>query len=225
MALSKKQQAPGNYSLPDVLDLLREEIFRKLNCHAVGVVRAFNSLNQTATIAVAYKKTLFKVSALTNKYESTPVDYPLLIDCPVISLGGNLTSLTFPVTPGDECLVFFNDRDIDNWFAGSQVTQVNSLRMHSMADAIALVGIRSKSNWLADYDSVRAILKYKLGASVGVGPTKVLIENQTESLNDVLQDLVTTIKAIVTTNTADTVSAASQAALTAVAVRIGLLLE
>ena len=133
-----------------------------------------------------------------------------------------------PITAGDTCLVLFNDRDIDNWFQSGQVGPVATSRLHSMSDGIALVGIRSLANSIEGYDMTRAML-FNGTTQVGVSATHVKIANNLTTLNTLLQNLITTIQAITTTNAVVgvpcTLSPASIAALTSVATQIGGLLE
>lgn len=192
-----KQVAPA--SLDSLLDLVKKEVFLYLNCHTIGTVQSFDTEKQTVKVQVAYKQTFFTLNDTTKTYDSVLVDYPLLLDCPVVILGGGDCTLTFPIEAGDECLVLFNDRDIDNWFKSGATGPVASNRLHSMSDGIALVGIRSLRRSLPDYDTVRAILQNGT-TQVGVGPDKVLITNGT-TLNTLLQNLITAVKAITVSTT------------------------
>ncbi len=149
---------PNEPELKDLLDLHKKDIFLGLNCHAIATIQSFDPTQQTASATVNYKKTYFKPNA-QGVYRATLVDYPQLIDCPVLCLGGGAGSLRFPIAAGDECLVLFNDRDLDVWFQGSSSSAVATPRLHSFSDAIIIVGIRSLANVLTDYDSVNPQIK------------------------------------------------------------------
>lgn len=213
MANSQVQQTkvPQEPSLKDLLDLFQKQIMLLFNCHHVGTVQSFNPTTQQATATINYLRTYFQQD--TNPQSDTfgtsvpkLVSYPTLIDCPVMFLGGGSTSLTFPVSKGDECIVLFNDRDIDNWFSGSSGSPVATSRLHSFSDAIILVGVRSKANVLSNFDTTRAALKDKGGAMVGVHSTLVKIANNTTTLNTLLQSLVTNIQNLVTATATITVT-------------------
>lgn len=146
--------------LKDLLDLHKRDVLLSTNCHHIGVIDDFDPVTQTAKITIPYKKTFFKKSATSDDVEPYYVEYPPIIDCPVVVLGGGAGSLRFPIRKGDECLLLFNDRDIDNWFSGSQSSGTASLRLHSFSDAIAIVGIRSRLNLLKDYDPDKTELKH-----------------------------------------------------------------
>ena len=72
-----------------------------------------------------------------------------LEDVPVHFPGGGGHSLTFPVKPGDECQLLFQERSIDNWHQLGGTRLPNDWRMHDINDAICQVGVRSQPNTLA----------------------------------------------------------------------------
>lgn len=145
---------PNEPELRDLLNLFKKEILLNLNCHHIGTIQTFDPTTQKATATINYKKTFFKPNPITGVYDPVLTDYPILIDCPVICLGGGLASLRFPIITGDECLVLFNDRDIDNWFAGGgSGGAVATPRLHSFSDGIILVGLRSLANVLPNYNA------------------------------------------------------------------------
>jgi len=78
-------------------------------------------------------------------------NYPPLIDVPVLVLGGGNGAITFPIQQGDECIILFNDRELDNWFQNGGVQTYSTSRTHDLSDGIALVGLRSLPNVLNNY--------------------------------------------------------------------------
>lgn len=199
---------PNEPELKDLLDLFKKEIFLGLNCHAIGTVQSFNSEQQTASATINYKKTFYRPDA-TGVYTQKVVNYPQLIDCPVICVGGGGGSLTFPITSGDECFIFFNDRDLDNWFQGNRNATVATPRLHSFSDAVILVGVRSLPHVITDYDTDGTAFRFgsnkikisadKITASVANGTTveidnlgKIKITNPTGEFIASLLDMLTT---------------------------------
>lgn len=201
----KLNKVPNEPSLSDLLSLLKKDIMLSLCAHHLGTVRSFDSVTQTATATINYKKTFFEFNEVSQTYSEKLVDYPTMLDCPVIVLGGGLSSLTFPISPGDECLVLFNDRDIDNWFAGSVGGPVASSRFHSFSDAIILVGVHSLAKSIPTYDTIRAVLSNGQ-AMVGVGPSLIKIANNITTLNTLLQTLVTDLQTLISQTAAITVT-------------------
>ncbi len=194
MSSTKIQQTQnvGDPSLKDVLDLFKKDIFTSLNAHHIGTVESFNSSKQTASATINYKKTFFELDAVTGLYNPVLVDYPLLMDCPVIVLGGGSAALTFPIQQGDECLVLFNDRSIDNWLESGGGAGVSSPRAHSFADGIILVGLRNSTRSLANYDTSHAAIVSGTGSvGVNVATSKVYIANSGVTLGVALRAFCT----------------------------------
>lgn len=226
IATQRKQTDP---ELMDLLNLLRKQINLDINCHAIATIQSFDSAKQTVTASLNYKKTTLQRKS-DGTYENVLIDYPLLLDVPVIFLGGGAFRLTFPVANGDTCLILFNDRDIDNWVQSGQVGPVASSRMHSFSDGIALVGLRPSTGALENFDTTRAAIGNG-ETYVAVGPDKIKIANALTTLNTQLQNLATELQNLVTQIAAITVTCAAPgnpssipinaAAITAIGTQIG----
>lgn len=168
----KQNIVPEEPSLKDLLDLYTKDILLRLNVHHIGTIDSFDPTKQTASATINYKKTFFEPDPLTGAYEPKLVDYPPLIDCPVMFLGGGTSYMSFPVKKGDECFIFFNDRDIDKWFTSGQTgSAVATPRLHSFSDAIILVGIRSISKSIENFDPDNVVIRngenlFKVGPDV-----------------------------------------------------------
>lgn len=177
-------------TLMNIVEAIREDIFSSLNCHAVGVIESINLDLQTANVSIAYQK---KIENFPETYQRK--DYPMLIDVPLVIMGGGVGSLRFPISVGDSCLVLFNDRDIDNWIASGSKTPLASDRKHSFSDAFALIGPRSIADTLDDYLSNRTELVHdKTQISLS---DKIRIKNQTQNLYDIIDGLFTQLSALV----------------------------
>lgn len=156
----------GPLPTPDLAALLQlhaQDVFSSLRCHAVGVIVSFDAAAQTASVRIAAQAVVYnRPQGLNAPLQSTPavVEYPLLTDVPVFVPSGGGGRLTLPVAPGDTCLLLFNDRDMDAWFQSGASVPPNSGRMHSISDALAIVGFRSRANPVQDYsaDDVELIL-------------------------------------------------------------------
>lgn len=89
----------------------------------------FNPDARTASLQV----TVQALATNQNGVE-TWLDLPPLLDCPVLFPGGKGLSLTFPLDPGDEVLVLFASRCIDNWWQSGGIQRQAELRMHDLSD-------------------------------------------------------------------------------------------
>lgn len=185
--------ATAPYSVKSLLEAFKTDAAISLNCHHVGTIQSFDPNTQTATASINYLKTAFQYDAATNANVPVQINYPLLAMCPVICLGGGKASLTFPIQAGDECLILFNDRSLDNWFQSGTLQPLNSPRLHSISDGIILVGLRNSQKVLSNYDMTRAVLKNNQ-AEVGVGPSLIKIANNLTSLKTVLENLISAIE-------------------------------
>lgn len=164
--MSNALKLGNNQSLASVLDLYRLSLMYQMNCHQVGEIVSFNPSTQTAEVQIK----------MVRVEDNQIKEYPLLIDCPCVVLSGGKGRLTFPIEQGDSCLVLFNDRDIDNWYASGQKMPPRTPRMHNFADAIALVGIRNKQNQIEDYLQHGVELKY--------GKSTIKLENNKVTITD-----------------------------------------
>lgn len=133
--------------LDDVLQAVKDDVLATINKINIGIIQNFFPEDQTAEIQIAIKR----ISSISLEGVVTYKEVPLLVDCPTIILSGGAGALTFPISQGDECLVLFNDREIDNWFAYGGVQTTITQRVHHISDGIALVGLRSIKNLIEDY--------------------------------------------------------------------------
>lgn len=142
-------------SIRYLLDFLKTEVKRELNCHAIGTIITFDSTTATATVAFNYKKVLNQRNAVDTKtYTDVIVDYPVLVRCPIIVVGGGGGYTTYPIFSGDQCLIMFCDRDIDSWLElGNTNSAPDSQRMHDLSDAVVLVGLNSVAKPIPNYST------------------------------------------------------------------------
>jgi hypothetical protein len=204
-----------DYDLKTLLDLIKYDVLTSMNCHAIGTIQGFDSTKQTAIISMNYKRVVYGAPNASPTLQ----DYPLVLDCPVIVLGGGNGSLSFPIQPGDTCLILFNDRDISSWFSGGQVTSPATPRLHSFSDGIALVGLRSLQNVISDYDATHTVLR-KGSTKISLD-SKVKIENAMITLLQVINGLIDLIAAA----TVSGVHLDNAAAISAYKTIVGELLE
>lgn len=105
-----------------------------------GIIKSFDPVNQTVTVQPAIKRIFGGES---------PVDLPLCVDVPVVFPSGGGLVMTFPIAAGDECLLFFADRAIDNWWDRGGTQEPSEHRLHDLSDGFALVGVSSRPRFLS----------------------------------------------------------------------------
>jgi len=162
-------------NLTTILDRIKRETMYAINCVMIGTIESYNTLTNMASISINFKRAMSTGDVM---------DYPKLEDCPVFILSGSDASISMPIVKGDQCLVLFNDRNIDNWYIDGSVTTPADTRCHSIADGIVLVGIRSlKGAKLTPANSV----------CIDGGGSKVSIKNTDTNLKKIIDTLITTI--------------------------------
>ncbi len=124
----------NNVELVNVIQGLKNDIFKSLCCVKVGIIQAYDSPTQTSSIEIAGK--------WHNPYTDVWESYPLLTDVPTLSLGGK-SYVHCPINVGDECVVLFNDFMIDNWYRTGEAQPTQFYRFHDISDGLAIVGFRS----------------------------------------------------------------------------------
>jgi hypothetical protein len=143
LAQDKQTNPP---TLSDVLANQKRDILNDMNCVNVGVIQAFNAVKNTVSAKFAIKRLAIIKEDGTRIYEEKPV----LIECPIIDMYGGAGGLTMPIAAGDECLILFNDCEIDNWWLSGGTQPPTTSRAHDISDAFAIVGVRSIGNVIAD---------------------------------------------------------------------------
>lgn len=224
--------------LEDVLSTFGRNLKISFNCVKIGIIKSFNASQLTATIQVVFQQQM-----IDGTYQAVPI----LTDCPVVMLQGGGYAAQFPVAAGDTALVFFADRNIDNWFQAGGVLPPADGRLHAMSDAVALVGLNSLANppaagappsdrarlvapdgsTLLYVKSGDAMMAEAGGAQVEAKSGLVGIRNSTKNLLGVLNDLLAALEALTVTvsGSSGTVSPATVTALQAVGTELAALLS
>lgn len=93
------------------------------------------------------------------------VNLPILGDVPLVfpSAGGFI--LTLPVQVGDEVLVVFASRCIDQWWQAGGIQKGAEFRMHDLSDGMAIPGPRSIPNVVSGISSTGAQLRNDAGTT------------------------------------------------------------
>lgn len=147
------KQWAEDLGVPDLTKLLKtfgRNLADQFNCHRVGRITAFDS------------NTLICKVKLLDKFifNGTEEDYVEFTNMPLLIYATETAGLTLGNVVGAECLVHFNDTDIDNWLETGEAYAPNSLRQHDFADGF--VELRPYDNLAAQkisYDTTAVVLR------------------------------------------------------------------
>lgn len=140
--IQKSELASKNSNFIDqVSAVIDNKINSRINTTLIGVIDSFDVATQTCSVSVIqpYKKSIDD----GKNFILRDTNYKLFTDVPVVFPSGGGFTLTFPVKRGDECLLVFSMRSLEEWKqsnnGGVQIT--GSGKEFSTNDAIAIVGI------------------------------------------------------------------------------------
>lgn len=94
------------------------------------------------------------------------VNYPLLVDVPIVYPGSSAFTITFPLVQGDEVLVIISSRCIDSWFQSGGVQPPPETRMHDLSDGFAIPGPRSQPRVVPGISSTNFQIKKADGTTL-----------------------------------------------------------
>jgi len=122
-----------------------------------GIIKSFDAANQTASVQPCIQR-FFRGEGFK--------ELPRLFDVPVVFPRGGGFVLTFPIAVGDECLLHFSERAIDNWHAKGGTQPPSEFRTHDLSDAFAQVGAASLGKVVANLATDAVELRSLDGKSV-----------------------------------------------------------
>jgi hypothetical protein len=100
-----------------------------------GIVQSYDARKQTVAVQPAIKRVWT---------EQGPLPLPMCVDVPVQHLRGGNFLLTFPIAKGDEVLLCFTERCMDNWWDRGGVQDPAEVRYFDLSDAFAFTGFASR---------------------------------------------------------------------------------
>lgn len=139
--LSTRKNEP---TIKQVLSEIKTSLSSQINCHNVGRIIEFDKNTQTCTVE------LMQIKQFNGKpYTPAPIT-----QVPLIIYGGGSGHITFPDPVGTYCLLFFLDRNTDNFFLTGEQYTPNTTRMHDFSDCIAITTFKTMANPLSGYDDL-----------------------------------------------------------------------
>lgn len=197
----------ANPQMADLINKAKSDVLYNLNAVQLGTIESYDKTKNTASISINFKRQLPTGDVLA---------YPLLVDCPVFILSGGDCDISMPITKGDQCIILFNDRDIDNWHYSGKVDVPSSARAHSLSDGMALVGVRNLTTASPTSDTT---------VRINAGTKKVAIKNQAANLATLMDSFFTILVGLTVGPTSIPLSPASIAQLNAMKTQFRLLLD
>lgn len=240
--MARLEQIPKSEpTFNDLMIMAQNNTMARTNCHNVGRIIEFDKDKQTCTVQIMQLKQFFDKTMATAP----------ITDVPLIIYGMGDGFITLPNPVGSVCLLFFMDRNIDAFLETGELYEPDNTRLHDFSDCIAITTFSTLNNPIENYDDTSITVAYKkivdevlysaviknFGNSIQLKVStqenttqinisdKVNIQNTSQSLATLIQDLITEIKAITVNTTSGAVMPTSQDNLDAIASKFTELLQ
>lgn len=121
---------------PTLAEVVRRAMDHRLSTVHVAmpaIVQSYDAATQTCAVKPAILQQI-----LNGDGEEETQAYPVINNVPVAGLRFGSWFIVAPLAQGDSVMLQFAERSIDNWRALGGVQDPVDLRMHDLADAIAL---------------------------------------------------------------------------------------
>lgn len=201
-------------SLATLATVIRQGIDNRLrDVHTAmpGIVVSFESSTQLARVQPAIRR-LMKTDDGENEI-LVPTNLPQLLNVPVIFPRGGDFMMTMPVQSGDEVLIIFSERPIDNWYTSGGVQTPSVRRFHSLSDAVAIPGLNSKPRTIPSYNNSEAEFRNEAGdVVVNISNNKMTLTAETVEINSdqfTVNSTLSDINSVTNVNAAMTVTGAA----------------
>ncbi|MDR1020514.1 MAG: hypothetical protein LBL73_07135 [Synergistaceae bacterium] len=134
-----------------------------------GIVESFDPEAKTVSVRPAVRAAVGKSDGTVEQTE-----LPLLVDVPVVFPSAGGFTLTFPVKPGDDCLVVFGDSCMDAWWQNGGVQDPVEFRQHDLSDSFAVFAPISQPHRIPDISTDSVMLRTDDGrAFIGIDDSPV----------------------------------------------------
>ena len=184
-----------------ITDAMRQAVlFQLYDVHTAlpGQIISYDYSTQKASIQPSLKKSYL---------DGTTQEMPILNNVPVIFPRSGEASFTFPVLPGDTCLLLFIERSTDLWKSVGGIVAPNDPRKFDLSDAVAIMGLIPFSENSLSENNEDVLLTYK-NSSIRIKASgdiqiatsaKVAIGNTSTEVLDVISQLLGILITSVTT--------------------------
>lgn len=181
-------------------DAIRYAVLAQLNnIHTAipGQIVSYDFTTQKATIQPSINK-LWVTGAVDP--------LPILQNVPVVFPNSGGASLTFPVNPGDTCLLVFCERSIDDWKSNgvnsSGTVTPSDPRKLDLSDGIAIMGLKPFNSTFPNRANNSDLLLSYAGSSISIGANGAVKINTASTLalgmpgNELISQLISALTQI-----------------------------
>lgn len=133
------QSLSNNITMYSLLQALKDTINYNMNCVKVATVIEFNPELMTVKCRVNNKR----LKQLKQDGNQILENYPDIY-AKVHFFGWGNIGATYPIEPGMEGILLFNDRELQTWFMTSEPGKLAYDRCHDLTDALFICGVHSQ---------------------------------------------------------------------------------
>lgn len=153
----------------EIYHKIGEQISAQIKVAMPGVIQSFDPVKQTAVIQPAIYDRI-NLSGIV-----TWAQIPLLLDVPVMFPRAGGYSITFPVVPGNECLVIFADMCMDAHYQNGGINNIQmDKRRHDFSDGFAIITGTSQPNSLSSVSTSDLVIQKDDGtATIELGASTI----------------------------------------------------
>ena len=134
-----------------IIKALMNKLSNNIRVSMPGKIEKYDFNTQKANIKINMHELL---------ENETSIDYPVLTSVPIIFPSSGGASITMPIKRNDSCIVFFTDRDITNWLLGASNQPPQTRRVHSLNDAVAIMGLKPFNKNSAATNNTDLLIQY-----------------------------------------------------------------
>jgi dimeric dUTPase (all-alpha-NTP-PPase superfamily) len=133
------QELTNKTTLYSLLQALKDTINYNMNCVKVATVIEFNPENLTVKCRVNNKR----LKQLKQDGNQILEEYPDIY-AKVHFFGWGGIGSVYPIEPGMEGILLFNDRELETWYLTSNGGKLAYDRCHDLSDALFICGVHSQ---------------------------------------------------------------------------------
>ncbi|TXH35310.1 MAG: translation initiation factor IF-2 [Rhodospirillaceae bacterium] len=172
----------------EAMRLVQDALQVRLHTALPGIIQKFDPVAMTCEVQAAITFNVMKGQGFT------PVELPPFVDCPVHFPSGGGFTLTFPIKPGDECLVIFAERCIDAWWESGGIQNQQEIRFHDLSDGFVIPKVWSQPNVIPAISTSTTQLRSDDGQTfVEVTPVNVRAHAPQDVIVEAGRDLSATV--------------------------------